>query len=414
MRKYLYILIVVIIAIAVFFFPVKAEPTKITLLMQALEVEQWQPILARFREKYPEINLEIIEAPNATNQLEDLYTSSFLLGKSPYDLVYMDVIWVSKFAAAGWLKPLNQWVIPENLREFLPKDIEAGIYQNQLYRIPLRSDVGMLYYRTDLLAQIQALPPTTYQELIEISQELQQKQLVKWGYLWQGKQYEGLSAMFVEILTGYGGFWIDPSTLQVGLDSSEAIQAVNFLIETINSGISPPGVTTYQEEETRFLFQSGQGAFLRNWPYVYGLASDSPIEGNYAIKTMVHQPPHPSGACLGGWGLGIASSSQHPDEAWKVIEFLSAPQQQKEFILATGYVPSRTKLFTDAEIVAKYPHYPKLLEVIQNATLRPYIPQYAQASDILQRYLSAALTERMTPESALNAAAKETRLLLSR
>lgn len=77
-------------------------------------------------------------------------------------------------------------------------------------------------------------------------------------------------------------------------------------------------------------------------------------------------------------------------------------------------MPSRKSLFNDPAIVAKYPHYPKLLEVVQNATLRPPIPQYAQASDILQRYLSAALTGSISPEKAMQAAAEETRLLLRR
>ena len=53
-----------------------------------------------------------------------------------------------------------------------------------------------------------------------------------------------------------------------------------------------------------------------------------------------------------------------------------------------------------------------MLNAIDNAALRPPIAQYAQASDILQRYLSSALTGQMTPEQAMRAAANETRRLL--
>ena len=272
----------------------------------------------------------------------------------------------------------------------------------------------MLYYRTDLLTQGGYEPPTTFDELIQISQQLQEQDLVSWGFLWQGKQYEGLAAMFVEILEGHGAYWVDPDTLEVGLDQPEAIQAVEFLRNTIETGVSPPGVTTYTEEETRRLFQSGNAAFLRNWPYVVGLAADSPIAGEFAIKPMVHTPQHGSGACLGGWGFGIARSSQHPDQAWQVIEFFTSEAVQQRYILETGYVPSRRSLFNDPEIVAKYEHYPELLKVLQQAALRPPIAQYAQASDILQRYLSAAITDSMTPQRAMEQAAAETRRLLNR
>jgi multiple sugar transport system substrate-binding protein len=62
----------------------------------------------------------------------------------------------------------------------------------------------------------------------------------------------------------------------------------------------------------------------------------------------------------------------------------------------------------------KYPHYPKLLEISKTATSRPIIPQYAQISDILQRYLSAALTNYLPPEKAMRLAANETRQILGK
>lgn len=390
------------------------QPVEVKTLMRADEAQQWQPLVEKFNQQHPDINLEVIEAPSDSNQVEDLYTASFLLGNSPYDIVYLDIVWTAKFAAAGWLLDLSDRLSNQEVEQFLTGDIQGGMYQGKLYRIPFRSDAGMLYYREDLLTQAGYKAPETFDELKQISQDLQQQGLAQWGYVWQGKQYEGLAAMFVEVLQGNNAFWIDPQTLEVGLDKSEAIAAVEFLQTTIASKISPPGVTTYAEEETRRLFQNGQAVFLRNWPYVYSAALDSPIAGKYNIKPMVHAPGESSGATQGGWGLGIAKNSKHPDAAWQVIEFFSSEDAQREYVLATGYVPSRTSLFNDPKIVAKYSHYPKLLSVVQNSALRPPIAQYAQVSDILQRYLSAALTDRMTPEAAMKAAAAETRRLLGR
>ncbi|MDB9311487.1 ABC transporter substrate-binding protein [Spirulina sp. CS-785/01] len=389
------------------------QPVTVRVLMQALEANQWQPLEEKFEEENPDINLEIIEGPNDTNLVEDLYTSAFLLGDSPYDLVYMDIVWVPKFAAAGWLEDLSDRVSPAELDKFLEGDVNGSMYEGGLYRMPFRSDGGMLYYRTDLLEAGGYDPPETFSELMQISQELKEQDIADWGYVWQGKQYEGLAAMFVEILKGHGAFWVNPDTLEVGLDSPEAIDAVKFLKSTINEGISPPGVTTYAEEETRRIFQNDDVVFLRNWPYVFALAQESEISGQFAIKPMVHEPGEPSGACQGGWGLGISKSSQHPDEAWRVAKFISSRETQKQYILKTGYVPSRKSLFNDPEVVEKYSHYPQLLEVVENAALRPPIAQYAQASDILQRYLSAALTGTMTPEEAMNTAAQETRNLFA-
>lgn len=393
------------------------QPVVLNMLMTAQDAVPWkQGILEDFQAKHPGIQVNIVEGPNTVNLLEDLYTSAFILGDSPYDLVNMDVIWTPKFAAAGWLLDLTDKISPDELAEFSPKDIEARRYEGKLYGIPVRSDVAMLYYREDLLQEAGFPAPQTFADLIKISQTLQKQNKATWGYLWQGKQYEGLIAMFMEVLQGHGGFWVNPENLEVGLDKAETIQAINFLKQTVKDKISPSGVTTYQEEETRHIFQSGKAVFLRNWPYVWPLANkdNSPLKGKIAIKPMLATPDNKGGACLGGWALGISKSSKHPKEAWEAIKYFTSEETQRHFILEAAFVPTRTSLFTDQEIVNKYPHYPKLLEVVEQAVLRPPIGQYAQASDILQRYLSAALTNSMTPEAAMGAAANETRQLLTK
>lgn len=393
----------------------QSQPVELSLLMHVPEASDWEPLIDKFEAENPDIRINLVEGPSATNLIEDLHTSAFILGDSPYDLIYLDIAWVPKFAAAGWLVDLSDRISQEELDAFLPGDVAGGRYQGGLYRLPFRTDMGMLYYREDLLAEAGYDPPQTFAELMETSKALQAETQADWGYLWQGKQYEGLSAMFVEILEGYGAFWVDPDTNEVGLDRPEAIAAVQFLTDTIAEGVSPPGTTTYTEPETLRFFRNGNSIFLRNWPYVWAEVNkdDSPIKGKVAIKPMVHKPGLEGGACQGGWGLGIAKSSQHPDEAWRAIEFFSSPEVQKQFVLDTSYISARKALAEDPDVIAAYPPYPKLVEILaNNAVLRPPIPQYAQASDILQRYLTAAVTGSMTPEAAMQKAARETRTLL--
>ena len=159
------------------------EPVTLTVLMHVPEATQWSSLIQDFEAKNPDIRINLIEGPNKTDTEEDLYTTAFLLGNSPYDLVYMDVIWASKFAAAGWLRNLSDRMSEAELAQFLPSAVEAGRYQGGLYRIPFRSDAGMLYYREDLLNQMGSPPPETFSELIQIAQASQQQDAVLWGYI---------------------------------------------------------------------------------------------------------------------------------------------------------------------------------------------------------------------------------------
>lgn len=390
------------------------QPIEISFLVRAVEAQQLRTIADEFEQQHPDIRIDIVEGPNAADNVENLYTTSFLLGDSPYDLIYSDVVWIPKFAAAGWLQDLSDRVTDEELSQFLDADVAAGRYQSGLYRMPFRAAMGMLYYRTDLLETVGQEPPETFADLIAASKAIQQATDVPWGYVWQGLQYEGLITNFVEIIAGYGGFWVNPDTLEVGLDDAAGIEAVDFMRSVIQEGVTPPGVTNYLEEDSLRLFENGNAAFLRNWPYVWAEANKdgSPVQGKIALKPMVHSPDEPPAACLGGWGFGISAMTAHPDAAWQVVEFFTSRAAQKQFTLDYTYVPSRRALFTDPDILAKYPHYEQLLTVAETTVPRPPVGQYAQVSDILQRYLSAAITEQMTAEAAMQAAARETRRVL--
>jgi multiple sugar transport system substrate-binding protein len=392
------------------------QPVVLSFLVPAPDTPPLRPVIEAFEKENPGIKLNMIEGPNASNLVEDLYTSAFLLGSAPYDLINLDVVWTPKFAAAGWLRDLTNEFPKEELSQHLEGDINGSKYEDKLYRVPWRTDAGLFYYREDLLQKIGAKPPETFADLMRISKELKQDGAIDWGFLWQGRQYEGVATVFVEVLEGNGGFWVNPDTKEVGLDRPESVEAVKFLLSTIQEGVSPPGVTTYIEEDTRRLFQNGRAAFMRNWPYAYPIfnGDESPVKGKVGIKPMVHAQGQSSAACLGGWGWGISTTTRHPKEALKAVQYLTGAEAQRQYALKSGWLPSRPALYSDAEILGKYPFYSEVLGILEKTALRPPIAQYAQASDILQRYLSATFSGRISPEDAMKSAAKETRALLGR
>jgi multiple sugar transport system substrate-binding protein len=384
------------------------------LLLPPSERPFWEPIARAFEAEHAGIEVDLIEGPQSTDMRENLYTASLLARDPTFDLVYMDVTWTAKFAAAGWLLPLDGHVSAEERLSFLPAALTAGEFAGHLYRVPVRTDVGLLYYRRDRLESAGRGPPGSFAELGEAARSLQSAPGV-WGFVWQGKQYEGLICTFNEVLQGHGGFWVDPTTLAVGLDRPEAVAALSFLVSCIrDTHISPPGVTTYQEEESRRLFQDGRAIFLRNWPYVWRLAQseDSPVRGQVGVMSMVHAPGGRSAGTLGGWGLGVSAFSLRPDLAMAFIRTATSLEAQRWLCSPTGYAPARRDAYRDAELLAANPFLLELERLHASAVPRPALARYALASDILQRHLSAALAGVDDPRGALDAAARETRAML--
>jgi multiple sugar transport system substrate-binding protein len=398
MRKLVKIstLILLVVLVGLSFRRPATRARSLSILMEPDGAGVWRALFDEFQRKNPDIAVEFVEGPPATNTREDMYSTAFLAGSGGFDVVYSDVIWIPKFAAAGWLLDLTERLARADREDFLPADLAGGTYKQRLYRIPAFTDAGLLYYRKDLVPTA----PSTFDQLRAYAE--QQKDSDRWGFVWQGKQYEGLVTFFLEVLWGHGGEWIDADTLTVHLDEPEAVRALTFMVDLIGN-VSPPGVTTYIEEDTRNLFQNGHSVFLRNWLYVWRLIDESNglKRDQVAFAPMVHEPNRKSAASLGGWGFAISRYTKDPEQAWRLVEFMTHSESLAQVQRRVGRVPARK---------SQVP--PEFLPILLNARPRPPIPEYAQASDILQRWLSAALTKRVAPGNALSEAARQTRLLL--
>lgn len=369
--------------------------------------------IARFERLNPDIEVELVEGPSSTDERERMYAASFAGEESAYDLVYADVIWVPRFAAEGWLRPLDPWFTAKERKRFLPGDMAGSCYKGKIYRVPVQTGAGMLYYRKDLLRKHGIEPPRTWAELAAAAKRIQRPPEL-WGFVWQGKGYEGLVCDYLELLWGNGGRVLDVRG-GVRVDEPPAVEALSWLVDAVHAHrISPPEVLGFEEEDARRVFQEGGAVFMRNWPYVWNLMNEegSPVRDKVGIVPMVSGGRGRKGAAvLGGWGFGISSFSENPEAAWRFAQFMAAPESQKVGYLRAGIIPSRKLLYRDPDVIAKSPHYKMLYEVVSAARPRPVHPSYSRMSGILQTHLSAALSKKETPERALKAAADEIRSL---
>ena len=378
--------------------------------MAAPFADATQDLVKQFNKEYRgKINLRVIRGPLETEAMSDLAISSLLLGKAPFDVLLMDVTWLPKYAAAGWMVPLENNFNTQDVESLAKGAREGNSYNGHLYRWPLTSDMGLLYYRTDLMDR----PPETPEDLVSVSQSLQKDQKVEWGYVWQGRQYEGLSCVYLEMIDGFGGDWLQPKSNQIGLNSKPGIEAAAWLQSLIDQGVSPKAVTNYAEPEALQSFKVGDAAFMRNWPYAWAelQKTDSAVKGNVGITTMVAKPGH-STATLGSWGLTVLKGSSHIDASIEAIRFLTSESSQKQLFQKYGYTPTMQSVFDDPQLLKESPILAEFGKAQQVVKPRPETPLYAQISDVLQRQLSGILTHEQSPQLGMNVAAVNTDQIL--
>jgi trehalose/maltose transport system substrate-binding protein len=194
-----------------------------------------------------------------------------------------------------------------------------------------------------------------------------------WGFVWQGRAYEGLTCDALEWIDSNNGGTIINDEGDVTINNERAIEVVNYAADWVGN-ISPRGVLNYAEEEARGVFQSGNAAFMRNWPYAWSLAQaeDSPIRGDVGVVALPKfgEDGQKTGV-LGGWNLAVSEYSDHPEIAADLVRFLVSRDEQKRRAIEASYNPTIESLYEDEEVLEANPFFGDLYDTFVNAVARP-------------------------------------------
>lgn len=381
------------------------EPTTITWAVFKDPTPAVDKLVEEFEKKNPDIKVNLQILPAGSDKIHTALVTSLGAQDDSIDIVSLDIIWPAEFASADWIVPLDKYFKKENREGFLKGPMEGVTYKDKVYAAPWYTDAGVLFYRSDIVQT----PPKTWDELLQMSKDGSGKNGTESGFVFQGKQFEGLVTNYLEFLWSNGGQVLDGD--KVVLNSPEAVEALQFMVDLVQKEkVAPKGVTTYDTEDSRRLFTEGKSVFIRNWPYVWAKSTEaeSKVSGKVGIAPMPKGPNGESGAAsLGGWNLSISKFSKNQDAAWKFIEFAISEEGQRINAVDGGRIPTLEKLFKDEQVLAQNPHFEDFYPVFLQAKPRPVSPQYPAISEKIQIHVHKALNGEETAEEAIEKAAKE-------
>jgi trehalose/maltose transport system substrate-binding protein len=362
----------------------------------------------RFMQKCPNITVAFVEMPNSSTDRLGLYQQFWQAKSSDVDVYQVDVIWAG--IIAEHTVNLKDYMTADEIGQYFPNMIAGQTINGQLVALPWFTDAAGLYYRTDLLQKYNLEVPKTWDDLEKAAQTIQDGERAAgnsdfYGYVWQGNDYEGLTCDAHEWLVSETGNSFVTTDGQVNVNNQPFIDFLNRAQKWVG-GISPEAVTTYQEEESRAVWQAGSAAFMRNWPYAYGLgnASDSVIAGKFDYAPL---PAGASGvaACLGGWQLAVSKYSNNVDAAVNVAKFLASPAEQKLRALSPfGANPTVPAVYDDPELAKANPLFARMPAILKTAVARPsgiFAEHYNEASQDFSSAVHSVLTGDSDAQTAM-------------
>lgn len=374
-------------------------------------------IINLFNEKYlGQIEIIPVNLPFTkfnTNERKELIARTLRNRTSRIDIFAVDQIWVSRFAK--WAEPLSRYFSNKDRANILTHALSTCYYENTLVGVPLHIDIGIMYYRRDI---IQNFP--NYSELVR-----KLKSSITWGefiqlseqydssspfYIFQADKYEGLVCNFLETLGGHDGRLFENNILQ--LNQPYARESCQLMVDLIHKySITPEIVETFNESASYAYALKYNVPFFRGWPgfmkeimtYPEGSTKVNLLE----IAALPHFQGHKPASVIGGWNLMISKHSAKKEEAVLFLKFISSEEAQTIFFETAGYLPILNTIYENESFINANPNLLYLKKLLDRGIHRPSHPNYTKMSNILSSFIHKALKRELSVEEALSQTSEE-------
>jgi multiple sugar transport system substrate-binding protein len=322
-------------------------------------------------------------------------------------VVLIDVIWPPEFATKNEVVDVTNRFPSNWANDIFPGALDTALYQGKYYGVPWILDTKYFFYNTDMLhAAGISSAPSSWDEVFAAAKALKSKGVVNHPLIWSWAQAEAVICDYAQLLGAYGGQFLDASG-QPAFNSGGGLTALEAMVRSLNDGTTNPASTESLETDVVKIISQGQAAMALNWTFMFSLAND-PSQSQVAGKIAVAQTPSgPGGApgCNGSMALCITTGSQHQEEAWKYIEFITSQNVQNQY--AKLSLPIWKSSYDDPKVVKTLPEVVAVAKTqLNDMILRPQVPAYNEASAALQLEIQNALTGAKSPQQALDDAAK--------
>ncbi len=319
-------------------------------------------MLQAFQKENPKIGLRVVHV-DSLNYPDKL--QAMMAGGTPPDVFYVHSMRFYNYASKGLLHPLNEFIDAEtnfNLGDFYPKLLQAFKFGGDLYGIPKDWTTYVLYYNMNLFDKAGLAYPDknwTWDDLRSAAKKLtidknkdgkidQYGLIVEifadWYYPWLIQNDGGLFDK--------DGNWI----IAKGKNLANNAEAIQFLADLMDKDKVAPGVQNTRQLGGQQTFVSGMSAMC-----IYGrwvqleFKNIKNFKWNYTVLPMRKK----RATTLVGVALGMSAETKHPDEAWRLIKFLTSYEGEVYTAESGVAVPSR-KSVVDSD------HYLKASKVIKN------------------------------------------------
>ena len=337
------------------------------------EGEELGDFVADFEEANPDADVKVTAVP--WEAAHDKISNAIAAGETP-DVSLIGTTWMGEFAQADGLMPTPEGLVEE--ADFFPGAWESTQVGDTSYGVPWYVETRVLYYRSDLAQKAGwDQPPTSWEELKKLAQDLESKGGAEYGLNLQPGQ-TGSWQTYLPFGWSAGASLTNDDATDYTLDSPEMAEALDFYTSFFDEGLSLTRTLDPGELEDGFA-EGTFGAFISG-PWHTGLVEDAGVsEDQYAVAPLPSRDGGMGTSFVGGGNLAVFKDAENPDAAWKLVQWLSEPEVQQQWYDTLGDLPAVQAAWESGEL-AQDERLKVFGEQLSQAQSPPAVPTWEQVA----------------------------------
>ncbi|MGD1045818.1 MAG: extracellular solute-binding protein [Bacteroidota bacterium] len=343
----------------------------------------------------------------STNERKELLTRSLRSKSEKLDIFAVDLIWVPRFAK--WSEPLDSYFSADEKRRLLRDAMRSCVFEGTLVAMPMYLDIGLMYYRWDIIRRLpdaaaiekQLQESISWKEMTHLRKRL--GYMNKPFFIFPAKDFEGLVCNFLELAVGYDPAFLKSNTFPVL--SPPATKSLQMMVDFVKDGTTPPEVTDFDEFLCNTYMLDHDAVFVFAWPdFVQSFRtsySDTAKLRYIAKAPLPHFKGKPSTSVFGGWNLMVSKSSTKKNEAIEFIRFFQSETIQRMIFERMGYLPAINSVYEDSLFLRTHNDLPFYHQLQRRGFHRPALVEYTKFSDIISHFAHLAIKREISVDQAL-------------
>lgn len=355
-----------------------------------VEAQSFRDMITSFEAEHPNIKVKLELFPN--DQYETKIRTA-LAGQSAPDIIAIDGPTLASYAHNGALIPLDDYMNKDgNIDDISKPVIESLTYNGKIYAAP-NNDASLAMFYNKKMFEAKGIPlPSkntdeawTWEQVLDAAKQLNDPANGVYGWNpnpWGFAGHEGVTFMDMTFLWQAGSEILSPDagTAKGYLDSEEAKKALTFFQSLYNSeGVAP-------KELPQDAFPNGNVAIHVDGPWAFStFAENYPnfvLGEDYDVAPLWKDAKQVSPN--GSWNIGITTQSEHPDEAWLFVNWVTGIEGSKTWYEDTKNLPARHSTTEAFDELKSYPMNIFVEQSAKYAKPRPATAAYPAISEAIR------------------------------